>query len=306
MPIAREARRAGRPTSFASSAATGARRDHRCGHLCFRGEGGNRRRWPGRDDPAGVWSARSYSGAFATPDDVDYLAFDVASAGESLRFTVSNTLQSCNSPDLDSCPLYATLMDQTNQQVGGDTSSAGTVATVDDTETIDWTFAQPGTYYLLMESNGNLANGQPTYVVQFGPPPPAGGGGGSGHGGGHGGGGSVGGGSGPIVNSLTVARHQRGNWVAARVALAEPAASVRETLFALHPGGRRTYVASSTRRQLAARRYRLSIRLSAPYRQALMLRHHLSLSLTIHDRDGLGTTTDLCAVGDAHALSGGR
>jgi len=56
---------------------------------------------------------------------------------------------------------------------------------------------------------------------------------------------------------------------------------VRETLFAVHPGGRRTYVASSTRRQLAARRYRLSIRLSAPYRQALMLRHHLSLSLTI-------------------------
>ena len=109
----------------------------------------------------------NYSGAFSNPNDVDYLAFAVASAGESLQFTVSNTLQSCNSPDDDYCPLYATLMDQTNQQVGGDSSSAGTVATFDDTETIDWTFAAPGTYYVLMESNGNLADGQPTYTVSF-------------------------------------------------------------------------------------------------------------------------------------------
>jgi len=38
--------------------------------------------------------------------------------------------------------VYATLIDQTKHQVGGDASSAGTVATVDDKETIDWTFAR--------------------------------------------------------------------------------------------------------------------------------------------------------------------
>jgi hypothetical protein len=209
-----------------------------------------------------------YSGAFTDPNDVDYLAFDVAFAGESLHFTVSNTMTSCNSPDDDSCPLYATLMDQTDHQVGGDNSSAGTIATVNDTETIDWTFSQAGTYYLLMESNGNLPPGQPTYTVSIAPAstPP----------------------SGPIVKSIAVPRRQHGFSVMGDVVLGQPVASLRTTLFALGRSGRRTSVTSEVLRTLAARAYRLVIRLPASYRQRLAQRHTLSLLLefTIVNQSG--------------------
>jgi hypothetical protein len=198
----------------------------------------------------------TYTGAFTDPNDVDYLAFNVASAGESFHFTVSNTLRRCNSPDQDSCPLYATLMDQTNHQVGGDNSSAGTIATVNDTETIDWTFDQAGTYYVLMESNGNLPPGQPTYTIRIGPPP-----------------------SGPVVKSITVARHQRGFSVRGNVVLGQPAASLRTTLFALAANGRRTFLGTTALHSVTAGAYRPSIRLPAFWRRRLVQRHSLSLLL---------------------------
>jgi Bacterial pre-peptidase C-terminal domain len=199
----------------------------------------------------------NYTGAFSGPNDVDYLAFEVTSAGESLHFTVSNTMHSCNSPDDDSCPLYATLMDQTNNQVGGDNSSAGTVATFNDTETIDWTFAQPGTYYVLMESNGNLPAGQPTYTVRTGPPPP----------------------SGPVVKSITVPRHEYGFSVRGAVVLGQPAASLRTTLFTLAANGRRIFVATSALHSVAAGTYRPSVRLPAFWRHRLVQRHSLPMLL---------------------------
>jgi hypothetical protein len=107
-----------------------------------------------------------------SPDgDHDYLRFTVAHAGQVLGFTVQNTTSNsaCNKIDKidqDSCPVYATLMDSTGQhQVGGSTSSAGTVATAADTESFSWKFATPGTYYVLMENDGNLANGYPAYKL---------------------------------------------------------------------------------------------------------------------------------------------
>jgi hypothetical protein len=214
----------------------------------------------------------SYSGAFANPGDVDYLAFRVAFAGETLGFLVANTTQSCNSPDDDSCPVYATLMDSTNQQVGGDTSGAGTVATAGDTETFSWTFAQPGTYYLLMESNGNLADGQPTYSVGVAVPGGTGGPGGSGGTGG-------GAGSGPVVKSITVGRRQRGNRVTAQVVLTQRAASLSATLLALGPHGRETEIAKLTRHSVAPRTYLLALALPAFYRRELEHSHRLSLVL---------------------------
>jgi hypothetical protein len=217
----------------------------------------------------------SYSGAFANPGDVDYLAFRVAFAGETLGFLVANTTQSCNSPDDDSCPVYATLMDQTNQQVGGDSSSAGTVATAGDTETFSWTFAQTGTYYLLMESNGNLADGQPTYSVGVAVPRGTGGPGGTGAPGGTGGGA----GSGPVVNSITVGRRQRGNRVTARVVLTQRAASLSATLLAPGPHGRETEIAKLTRHSVAPRTYLLALALPAFYRRELEHSHRLSLVL---------------------------
>ncbi|MEA2197592.1 MAG: hypothetical protein QOJ25_1643 [Solirubrobacteraceae bacterium] len=203
---------------------------------------------------------QSYAGAFVSSGDADYLAFQVASAGESLSFAVANTTPSCSSPDADFCPVYATLMDQTNQQVGGDGSSAGTVATAGDVEIIAWTFAEPGTYYLLMESNGNLGPGQPSYAVGLAAPadtgPP-----------------------GPVVKSITVARRQRGNRISARVVLAHAATRLTTTLFALGPHGRQAYIASVTRHPVSARTYALTVGLSAFYRRELARRHQLSLLL---------------------------
>lgn len=209
----------------------------------------------------------NYRGVFNDPNDVDYLRFNVASAGERLHFTISNTMTSCKSPDQDYCPVWATLMDQSDQQVGGATSSAGTVATVDDTETIDWTFAQPGTYYVVMQSNGNLPPGQPTYTVTMGPPPIVG----------------------PVVRSLAVPRHQRGNRVKVTVTFGQPVATLRATLFALGARGRQTYVARLTRHSLAARTYRLTLRLSALYRRRLKQRKRLPLLLKLTVVSSSGT-----------------
>lgn len=77
----------------------------------------------------------TYSGAFASQDDVDYLTFTVSAAAETLEFTVQNTTPNCQDPYDAGCPVYATLMDSTGQnQVGGSNSDAGTVATNGDTE----------------------------------------------------------------------------------------------------------------------------------------------------------------------------
>jgi hypothetical protein len=226
----------------------------------------------------------TYSGAFSNPDDVDYLAVKVTTAGQSFHFTVSNTTPSCVSPDDDYCPVYATLMDQQNQQVGGDNSDAGTIATVADSETIDWTFAQPGTYYVLMESNGNLAPGEPRYTVSFTTSGGSGmGGGGSSGTGGGGSSGTGGGGSsstGGSGSTVKVARHQRGPTVVASVTLASAAARLEASLYALRGSHRRRFTHTS-RRHLAAGQHRLALRLPARYRRELRYRHHLSLLVRI-------------------------
>ena len=204
---------------------------------------------------------KTYSGGFddASYDDVDYLAFKVASAGESFVFTVTNTTQSCNDPDQTSCPVWATLMDSNNQQVGGDTSSAGTDAvTAGNVEKVNWTFAQPGTYYVLMESNGDEAPGSPSYTISFTSSSPA-----------------------PVLSYLSVPPHQRGTSVGARFVLGQPAGSVVATLLALQSGGRQTPVTSVRRFNLAAGSRRLTIRLPAKWRRTLARNHHLSLLLKL-------------------------
>jgi hypothetical protein len=116
------------------------------------------------------------SGAFTGPSDVDYLGVAVAQAGETLTFTIQNTTAQCADPNDAGCPLYATLMDSSGQnQVGGSDSDAGTIATAGDTESFSWTFSAPGRYELLLESNGDLPAGSPSYTVTLGAP--AGGGG---------------------------------------------------------------------------------------------------------------------------------
>jgi hypothetical protein len=104
------------------------------------------------------------AGTFVNQSDVDLLAFKIAAAGETLYFTLANTTTNCPDPNDAGCPVYATLMDQTGvNQIGGPTSDAGTIATAQDTETFSWTFPSAGTYYVELESNGDLPAGTPTY-----------------------------------------------------------------------------------------------------------------------------------------------
>ena len=204
----------------------------------------------------------AYNGAFVRQDDVDYLAVTVAHAGETLEFALRNTTPTCNDPDDQGCPVYATVMDSHDQQVGGPDSDAGTIATYGDSEAFDWTFQSPGTYYVLMESNGDLTPGNPAYAVSIRPPTCAGcGGAGRTH---------------PIVKSLKVAPRQRGNVVRATIVLGQPVKRLRA---ALTSAG--ALVARISRRHLAAGRYRLALRLSPTFKTKLQRRHRLSLRLRI-------------------------
>jgi hypothetical protein len=205
----------------------------------------------------------TYSGAFddTNYEDVDYLAVNVSKAGQTLEFTIANTTQSCHDPNDRGCPVYGTLMDHTDHQVGGDTSAAGTFALSGDTETFDWTFSQPGTYYLLMESDSDLPPGNPTYTARFVP--------------------ATTGPSAPLVKSLRVLPHQRGTAVKSTLILGQPAARLNETLLAPRPRRRPAFVANLTRRNLAPGTYRLTIRLPGSYVRTLKRKHQLSLLLKV-------------------------
>ena len=106
-----------------------------------------------------------YRGAFTRPADVDYLAFDVAQAGQTLHFDVANTVRGCTSENLTGCPVYATLIDGRERQLGGEGSAAGTGPVTEDAaqDVIDWTFDTPGRYYVAMDSDGDL----PTYSLRY-------------------------------------------------------------------------------------------------------------------------------------------
>lgn len=222
----------------------------------------------------------AYSGAFVSQSDVDYLSFIVAQAGETLQFTLQNTTQVCQDPDDAGCPVYATLMDSTGQnQVGGDDSDAGTIATAGDTETFAWTFTQPGIYYVLMESDGDLPAGSPSYSLEVAGVP------GSRSGGPGGSGGSGGSGAGntgsPPVSSLKVTPHQRGSAVAVTLDLGRFAPWVRVTVFLAHGRGRARPVVSRTFHHLHAGHHHLVLPLPPADRRMLARGRRLSLILRI-------------------------
>ena len=138
----------------------------------------------------------TYSAKLKSGNDADWFFFYVPTAGDHLHWSVQNTtsLTTCP-PLLNTCTMYATLIDQNGKQVGGDNSSAGTGGVdAGQSDQIDWTFAQPGKYYLLIQQDGD----GPSYQFSVSPAsglsssPPSGSGGGAG-GGGAGGGGATGG-----------------------------------------------------------------------------------------------------------------
>lgn len=209
----------------------------------------------------------TYNGAFASGDDIDYLSFAV-SKPETLEVTVQNTTGVCNDPNQAGCPVYATLMDPSGAgQLGGDTSGAGTIATAGDTEVFSWSFAQPGTFYVLLESNGDLPAGSPSYAVTLNSSS-----------------GSTGTGSGPggtvrppapVVRSLSVPPRQRGRRVAARIVLGQSVSSLRADLL-IHAHARQVTVASRLARHLGAGAHRIVLGLPSAYVRQLARGHHLT------------------------------
>jgi hypothetical protein len=151
-------------------------------------------------------SGVSVSGRFTSPNDVDYLKFNVTARNTAVHFRVTNTLSSCSSPDGPiGCAVFGTLIDGNQQQLGGEGSSAGT-GEVDagKSDVIDWTIADPGTYYLAMDSGGSL----PSYRVRMGPPAP----------------------TGPPIASLSARSVRHGTAVRARVNAGRPLRSLKAKL----------------------------------------------------------------------------
>jgi len=228
----------------------------------------------------------SYSGRFRTPADVDYLAFDVARAGQTLHFDVANTVRDCSSPDLTGCPLYATLIDGEGRQLGGEGSSAGTgqVTEYSPLDGIDWTFGAAGRHYLVMDSDGDL----PTYALRYHEPAqPAGSSPGTGSGAGAGAEGGAGSPTAadppvtPPIASLRVAPRQRGAVVSARLRIGRPLRTL--TVRLERAGSRRASPALAVQRVTAPGpgRRTVRLRLNAVARRALAARGRLAVRLRV-------------------------
>jgi hypothetical protein len=213
----------------------------------------------------------TYSGALNSPGDLDYFYFEITRAGEALHFTVRNTLGSCSSPDQNGCPLWATLLDGSEHQLGGEGSTAGTgQVNYGSTDYIDWTFPQPGRYYLVLESSGDL----PTYNLRFDPAP-------SGSSG-------VPPGTPPALRSLRVLSPQRGSTVRARLVFGQPIARLQADLLRL-PGASR--VGRVVLHRLGRGSYALAVRVNSYAAQrALRRAHRLRVALKLIVRAASGHT----------------
>jgi hypothetical protein len=218
----------------------------------------------------------------STYHDLDYLAL-TANAGETVQITFQNTTVGSKPSFPLTCDNYCEeflSLDKPNPNYPpppdalGLCDGAGTRATYGDTEIFDWTFAQPGTYYLLMESNGDEAPGNPSYAVEFANASATGGGtGGTG-----GPGAGPGGGPGPpLVRSLHIAPHQRGPAVAGAATLGRAALSLRVTLRSTS-GAK---IAALVQGRLAAGAHRFRISLPLKWRRLLHRRHRLTLKALV-------------------------
>lgn len=227
----------------------------------------------GPDDSIGqafgpLVAGMSYSGAFKSATDVDYLALDVTAAGQALHFDVTNTVRGCGFPNFAGCPVYATLIDGQGQQLGGEGSAAGTgpVTTDSSSDVIDWTFAAPGRYYVAMDSDGDL----PTYSLRYRVLDA--------------GNASVDSARPPII-SLRVLR-QRGAVVRARMNVGR---ALSAAVVWLQDAGRRA-VAVKSLGAVGAGKRTVKLRLDARTRRALARRGRLTLRLRVAAAPVTGTT----------------
>jgi hypothetical protein len=210
-------------------------------------------------------------GPGGTPQD--YLKFTVASAGETIEFTDQNTTKGINPNTCDQfCPVYLSLVDSNFTGLG---DGSGTIATYGDTEVFDWTFQSPGTYYMVMESDGDVnlsyaasyrtGSGTCTHHCSTGSPPV----------------------SPPLVRVVRVVPNQRGTTVKATLTLGQWAKSTRVSLL-LH--GR--MIVAIRRSPLSPGRHTWALALPARDKRMLAARHKLSLvvRMTVHGKSGLAET----------------
>jgi hypothetical protein len=212
----------------------------------------------------------------ATQTPQDYLKFTVANAGETIEFSDQNTTTGVK-PNMCShyCPVYLSVVDQNFKDPG---APFGTFAVYGDTEVIDWTAPAPGTYYMVMESDGDVnVSYAAKYTILSG-------------------GGSGGGGcqqncspgpiiTPPLIRKLRVSPKQSGTKVNAFVKPGQALHSVRMVLLY----GKHT-ISSQTRGPLGTSRYSFTLGLSAAYRRKLKARHKLHLAVRITASGSTGAT----------------
>jgi hypothetical protein len=249
----------------------------------------------------------TYSGTLnpdtSTYHDLDYLSFTV-SAGETIQFTFQNTTVGTDPQFPLTCDNYCEeflSLDKPNPSYPpppdalGLCDGAGTRATYGDTEIFNWTFGTAGTYYMIIEDDGDLPL---SYAASYQVVSTSGGtdscqtsgttGGGTG-GGGHGCKHHCGTGGGtstpppPLVRFVRVVPRQRGTAVKATVTLGQQAKSVRIALLS-----HQKTIDGIRRAPLGPGRHKYKLRLPAKYKRMLAARHRLSLlvRITVHGKSG--------------------
>lgn len=249
----------------------------------------------------------TYSGTLnpdtSTYHDLDYLAF-TANAGETIQFTFQNTTVGPNRSFPLTCDNYCEeflSLDKPNPSYPpppdalGLCNGAGTRATYGDTEVFNWTFGTAGTYYMIIEDDGDLPL---SYAASYQVVSPSGGadscltGGGGGTGSGckhhcHTGSGGSTSPSTPLVRFIRVVPRQRGTTVKSTLTLGRWAKSARVALL-LHG---KTIVAVR-RSPLGPGRHKFKLVLPARDKRMLAARHKLSLvvRMTVHGESGTTQT----------------
>jgi hypothetical protein len=219
----------------------------------------------------------NYDGRLKSGSDLDHLFFYVARPGVTLRFTVTNTLRSCSPAGENYCPLWATLLDTSARQLGGEGSGAGTgQVTFGESQDITWTFLQTGKHIIVLEGQGDLVSYRlridPANGLSATPPPFAR--------------------LLPLVRSLRFPLPQRGIVVRGRMGLRRVARRTEVVLTARASRGRPAFRAGgSVRRNLGPGTVDLRAPLSATGRAALRRRGTLPLTVTVNvtGRDGTHT-----------------
>jgi hypothetical protein len=245
----------------------------------------------------------------ATYHDLDYLAL-TANAGETIEFTFQNTTVGSNPSFPLTCDNYCEeflSLDKPNPAYPpppdalGLCDGAGTRATYGDTEIFDWTFGAAGTYYMIIEDDGDLPL---SYSVSYRIVSASGGtdsclpsgttGGGTGTGSGCKHHCTTGSGHGsktspppPLVRFVRVVPTQRGTTVKATLTLGQWAKSVRIQLLL-----RQRTIASIRRAPLGPGRHKFKLVLPGKYQRMLAARHKLSLVVrfTVHGKSGATKT----------------